>query len=241
MQRGKQLWVGVCLVWGMGGGMAVHAQQAEVPRNVVQLSATGQVEVEQDWLQMNLRTTHEGSSAAAVQKRLQQVVDEAMRSLKPQVQGQELQLRTGSFGVAPRQDSDGKIKGWQGSAELVLEGKDFARISQAAAQVPGMSIASMGFGLSKEGSAKVQELAQAEAVENFRARAGQLAKQFGFKGYSLREVHVSTQDGGYAPRMQRTNGVRTASISKMEAADPVPVEAGKTRVMVNVSGGVQLQ
>ena len=217
-----------------------HAQTPEPLRNVVQLSASGQVEVDQDWLQMNLSVNREGTNAAAVQKQLQQSVDAAMRSLKPQAQGQDMQVHSGSFGVYPRHGNDGKIKGWQGRAEVVLEGKDFARISQAAAQVPDLTVSSMGFGLSKEGNIKVQDQAQAMAVENFKARASQLTKQFGFASYSLREVSVNSQDGYFMPRMQRAS-VAMAAAPKMDMAEPVPVEAGKTQVTVNVSGSVQMQ
>lgn len=224
----------------LGGIPIVHAQPPEPLRNVVQLSASGQVEVEQDWLQMNLSTTQEGSDAGTVQKQLQQKVDAAMRVLKPQVQGQDMQVRSGSFGVYPRHDGNGKIKGWQGRADLVIEGKDFTRISQAAARVEGMTVSNMGFGLSKEGRQKVQDQAQTLAIDNFKNRASTLAKQFGFNGYSLREVSVSSQDGNYAPRMMRANAQMPA-MAKMDAAESVPVEAGKTQVTVDVSGSVQLQ
>lgn len=225
----------------LGGWSAVHAQTPEVLRNVVQLSAAGNVEVQQDWLQMNLATTRDGSDATAVQKQLQQAVDAALRSLKPQVQGDDLQVRSGSFGVYPRHGNDGKIKGWQGRAEIVVEGKDFARISQAAAQVKDMTVSGMGFGLSKDGRAKVQEQAQSQAIESFKQRASFLAKQFGFNSYTLREVSVNSQDGYYAPRMQRANMDMSAAVAKMEMAAPVPVEAGKEQVTVNISGSVQLQ
>ena len=218
-----------------------YAQAPEVLRNVVQLSASGQVEVSQDWLQMNLSATRDGNDAAAVQKQLQQVVDAAMRSLKPQASGQAMQVRSGSFGVYPRHGNDGKIKGWQGRAEMVVEGKDFARISEAAAQVKDMTVSSMGFGLSREGREKVQEQAQSQAIESFKQRASTLAKQFGFHSYTLREVSVNSQDGFYAPRMQQRANVALAATAKMEMADPVPVEAGKEQVTVNVSGSVQLQ
>ena len=229
------------VVAGLFAGMgAAQAQAPEVLRNVVQLSASGQVEVSQDWLQMDLSASRDGNDAAAVQKQLQQVVDAAMRSLKPQASGQLMQVRSGSFGVYPRHGNDGKIKGWQGRAEVVVEGKDFARISEAAAQVKDMTVSSMGFGLSREGREKVQEQAQSQAIEGFKQRASTLAKQFGFNGYTLREVSVNSQDGFYAPRMQRAN-VAMAASAKMEMADPVPVEAGKEQVTVNVSGSVQLQ
>ena len=232
--------MGLVLVGAMTSVGVVHAQAPEVLRNVVQLSASGQVEVSQDWLQMNLSATRDGNDAAAVQKQLQQVVDAAMRSLKPQASGQSMQVRSGSFGVYPRHGNDGKIKGWQGRAEIVVEGKDFARISESAAQVKDMTVSSMGFGLSREWREKVQEQAQSQAIESFKQRASTLAKQFGFGSYTLREVSVNSQDGFYAPRMQRAN-VAMAASAKMEMADPVPVEAGKEQVTVNVSGSVQLQ
>lgn len=230
---------GLCVGGVLGSGLAL-AQVQEPLRNVVQLSATGSVEVDQDWLQMRLAAARDGNDAASVQKQLQQAVDAAMRSLRPQVQGQNLQVSSGSFGVYPRQGNDGKIKGWQGRAEVVLEGKDFARITQAAAQIEGMTVAGMDFGLSKEGRARVQEQAQAQAIDSFKARATQLARQFGFGGYSLREVSVNSQDSYPAPRMVRMNAVPMAA-AKAEAADGMAVEAGKAQVVVNVTGSVQLQ
>jgi predicted secreted protein len=235
------LGVGVLTLGALAVLPSAHAQAVEPLRNVVQLSASGQVEVDQDWLQMNLSATRDGSDAAAVQKQLQQTVDAAMRSLRPQAQGQQMQVRTGSFGVYPRHGNDGKIKGWQGRAEIVVEGNDFARISQAAAQASGMTVSGMGFGLSKEGRQKVQDQAQSQAIEHFKQRASLVAKQFGFSNYTLREVSVNSQDGFYAPRMQRANASPMAAAAKMEMADPVPVEAGKEQVTVNVSGSVQLQ
>ena len=226
------------LTAGLG---AAHAQSSEILRNVVQLSASGNVQVNQDWLQMNLSTSRDGNDATAVQKQLQQVVDAAMRSLKPQAHGNELQVRSGSFGVYPRHGNDGKIKGWQGRAEIVLEGKDFTRISQAASQVNDMTVSSVGFGLSKEGREKVHAQAQNQAIDNFKQRAASLTKQFGFSNYTLREVSVSSQDGAYEPRMQRANMGVAAMSSKMQMSDPVPVEAGKENVTVNVSGSVQMQ
>lgn len=231
----------VVAVGVLGAFAAAHAQPADALRNVVQLSAVGQIEVDQDWLQMQLSATRDGADAAAVQKQLQQVVDAAMRTLKAQAQGQQMQVRSGSFGVYPRHGTDSKIKGWQGRAEIVVEGNDFARISQAAAQVSGMTVLSMGFGLSQDGRQKVQEQAQEQAVAHFKQRATLLAKQFGFSSYTLREVNVNSQDGFYAPRMQRVNASAMPAMAKMEMADPVPTEAGKEQVTVNVSGSVQLQ
>ena len=83
------------------------------------------------------------------------------------------------------------------------------------------------------------EQAQADAIGQFKQRASFLAKQFGFSGYTLREVNVNTQDGFYVPRMQRA-GLVMAVAEKADMASPVPVEAGKEQVTVQVSGSIQL-
>lgn len=234
-------WGGACvLVMGLmvAGGWA-QAQPVDNTRNVVHLSASGSVEVVQDWLQINLLATREGSQAQTVQQQLQQAVDAAVLSLRSKVQGTSMQLRTGGFGVYPRHGLDGKIKGWQGRAELVVEGKDFARITQAVSHVNTMQVAGTGLGLSKEGRAVVHEQAQAQAVQNFQARATQLAKLWGFTGYTMREIHVNSQDSVGRPRMAAMP-MAAASMAKQEMADPITVEAGKELVEVSVNGAVQL-
>ena len=77
--------------------------------------------------------------------------------------------------------------------------------------------------------------AQALAIERFKARAAEIAKAFGFAGYTLREVSVSSDDSGFQPRMY---GMAKAQAMSAEAA-PVPVEPGKSIVQVTVSGSVQ--
>lgn len=215
-------------------GMAC-AQTLPEPSNVLQLSSSGTVEVTQDLLVMTLAATREGSDAAAVQTQLQQVLDAALTAAKRQAQPGQLDVRTGSFGIYPRNNKDGKVTGWQGRAELVLQGRDFDRITRTAAQISGMPVSQTGFALSREARAKVEGQAQSEAVANFQAKAQSLAQAFGFQRYTVREVSVNSNDMGYpAPRM--------AMMAKGGMAEDaqIPVEAGKSQVVVNVSGSVQM-
>lgn len=215
-------------------GMAC-AQTLPEPSNVLQLSSSGTVEVTQDLLVMTLAATREGSDAAAVQTQLQQVLDAALTAAKRQAQPGQLDVRTGSFGIYPRNNKDGKVTGWQGRAELVLQGRDFDRITRTAAQINGMPVSQTGFALSREARAKVEGQAQSEAIANFQAKAQSLAQAFGFQRYTVREVSVNSNDMGYpAPRM--------AMMAKAGMAEDaqIPVEAGKSQVVVNVSGSVQM-
>src|SRR6202008_1620647 len=132
----------------------------------------------------------------------------------------------------------GKIDGWRGTTELVLSGRDFARIAQVAGRIPGMTVNNISFGLSREQRAKVEGDAQQDAIERFKAKAEQLARGFGFSGYTLREVNVNSND--YTPGPRPMMMARAAAPQSADSA-PVPVEAGKAAVTVTVSGSVQLR
>ena len=206
------------------------------PQNVLQLSASGTVEVQQDLLSMTLSTTRDAPEAATVQSQLKAALDAALAEARKSAQPGQLDVRTGNFTLSPRYTREGKINGWQGSTELVLEGRDFPRITQTANRITTLTVGGVGFGLSREQRAQVETEAQSIAIENFKQKAGELAKGFGFAGYTLREVSVNANEGGpIRPRMM-------AAQAKSFSADvAVPVEAGKTSVVVNVSGAVQLK
>jgi predicted secreted protein len=208
------------------------------PQNVLQLAASGTVEVQQDLLTLSLTTTREASDAATVQTQLKAALDAALTEARSAAQPGQLEVRTGHFGLAPRHGRDGRISAWAGTAELVLEGRDFVRITRTAARIQTLTVGSVNFGLSREQRANVERDAQALAIERFKARAAELARGFGFSSYSLREVTVSSSDQGLVPRQQRMMALE----SRGAAADaPLPVEAGKSAVVVTVSGSVQLR
>lgn len=206
------------------------------PQNVLQLTATGTVEVQQDLLSLQLSTTREGADPAQVQAQLKAALDAALSEARKSAQPGQMDLRTGNFSLYPRHNREGRISGWQGTAELVLEGRDFPRITQAAGRIQGMTMQGVSFGLSREQRAKVETEAQALAIERFKARANELAKGFGFTGWSLREVAVQSHDQGMPPRPRMM-----AMEAKASADMAVPVEAGKGTVAVTVSGTVQLR
>ena len=118
-----------------------------------------------------------------------------------------------------------------------MDGRDFARISTTAGKIQTLTMGNVSFGLSREQRAKVEGDAQVQAIERFKAKAEGIAKAFGFTGYSLREVSVNANDQGFQPRPRMM-----AMEARAASADaPVPVEAGRSTVLVNVSGSVQLK
>ena len=238
MKKNMKMIAACALLACAGAVFAQNSGAAAEPRNVVQLSATGTVEVQQDLLVLNLVASKEAADAATVQAHLRQALDAALAEAKRSALPGQMDVRTGAFGLYPRYDKDGKINGWQGRAELVLEGRDFARITATAGKVQTMAIQQVTFGLSREARARVEGEAQTQAIDQFKARAGELAKGFGFASYSLREVAVNSNEMQPGPR-PRMMAMEAKAGSFSDAS--VPVEAGKAQVVVNVSGSVQMR
>ncbi len=185
---------------------------------------------------MSLTTTREGADAQAVQSQLKSAMDAALTLAKKDARPLLMEVRTGRFGLSPRYSRDGKITGWQGNAELLLEGQDFARISETAGKLTTLTVGSASFGLTQMQRQGAQKEAQNQAIALFRQRATEIAKGFDFSAYTLGEVVVNFDDGGpiYRPQMMAARAM-TAD------AAPVPVETGLATVSVTVSGSVQLK
>ncbi|BAO80399.1 predicted periplasmic/secreted protein [Serpentinimonas raichei] len=236
---------GLALGLGLLGAGAAAAQVSvnpaalqPLPHNVVQLSATAQQPVRQDWLTLTLAQRVQGADPAALQRQLSQSVEAALRQLRPQVRAGEFELGTGHFSLQPRHDPEGQIVGWIGSAELLLQGRDVAGLATAAAQVRGLNVAQMAFTLSPQARQQVEASVRSAAIERFRASAQQVARDFGFTDYRLREIAISDGEQDFSPR-PRLMMAAQARLDGAEAA--LPAEPGTAQVQVTVTGTVQLQ
>ena len=211
--------------------------QAEAPRqNALNLSASASQEVTRDVLGVSFTTTKEGSDAAQVQSALKQALDAALAEARKIAKPGQVEVQTGNFALYPRYaPKTGQINGWQGTAELQVEGKDTAAIAQLSGRIATMSIARVGYSLSREAREKVEGEVVAQAIARYKLRAADYARQFGFAGYQIGEVSVNTADSGPMP-------MAAPSMMRMKAAgmadEALPVEAGKATVSVSVNGVV---
>ena len=211
------------------------------PQNVVSFQSSASTEVAQDQMRLTLSTTLEGSAAQEVQGRLKKAVEAALAEAKPQAQAEKMEVSTGSFRINPRYGKDSKITGWQGYAEVMLEGTDFARITGTAAAIKSLNMSGISFGLSPKTQREAEAKAQGEAIQSFKNRAQQLSAAFGFGSYNIREVNINGNEyGGMQPVANARMKVMMAA-PMMEADSGVPAEPGKTRVEVSVNGSIQMK
>lgn len=202
----------------------------------VTLSASASEQIAQDVLTLSLTTTREGADAQTVQTQLKMALDDALTLARREAKSSATEVRTGHFGLSPRNDRNGKMTGWQGSAELVLQGRDFARMGEIAGKLQTLTVASASFGLTPEQRQGAETLAQSLAIAQFRQRASEATKSFGYSSYSLIEANINAGDSGVGrPPMM------AMSARKVDESAPVPLEAGLTSVTVTVSGSVHLK
>jgi len=213
-----------------------QAQAGEAPAlsGVVSLSTSASVDVPRDLLSVTLSVTRDGAEAAAVQTALKQALDAALAEARPAAKPGQIDVRTGGFSLQPRYSTKNAINGWQGTAELVIEGRDLGGISALAGRLTTLTVARISQGLSREQREKAEAGITAQAIARYRAQASEITKAFGYSSYTVREVNVGG-DGGGRP-MPMMMSARAASAD----AAPVPVAVGQETVSVTVSGTVQM-
>lgn len=200
---------------------------------VAHLTATATAEAAQDFLEVVLGATLEGPTAATVQALLIRAVDAALVMGRQASQPGQLQVRSGNFSLQPRQGRDGQMTGWQGTAQVILEGRDFARITAQAGRMSSLSVQQVNFSLSRELQAQLQAQAQSEAIAQFKRDATLIVRDFGLSSYTLREVQVGPQSSPWPTARPMFSMARMADV-------PLPAEAGKGSVSVTVTGSVQM-
>jgi predicted secreted protein len=215
----------------------VAAAEPAQPQGVVGLSASASTEVTKDLLNVAFSTTKEGQDAAAVQAQLKQALDAALAEAKKAARPGQLEVQTGNFSLYPRYAPKGGITGWQGSAELIVEGRDMPAIGQLTGRITTMSIARVGYGLSRELREKVEGDVTAQAIARYRTKAAEVAKQFGYGGYAIREVNVNANE----PVMYAAAPMLREKTMSIASDSSLPVEAGKGTVTVTVNGTVQMK
>ena len=207
------------------------------PQGVLSLTSTASVEVTKDLLSIGFSTTKEGPDANVVQAQLKQALDAALAEAKKAARPGQLDVQTGAFSLFPRYAPKGGVNGWQGTAEIIVDGRDMAAIGQLSGRITTMTVARVVYRLSREANQKVEGEVAAEAIARYRAKAAEYAKQFGYAGYSIREVNVTTTEQQQGP----TPMFRAQASTMSAQGDALSVEPGKALVNATVSGAVQMK
>lgn len=208
------------------------------PQGIVNLSSSASIEVTKDWMAVTLSTQREGLDAGAVQTQLKQALDAALAEARKVARPGQVEVQTGNFSLYPRYASKGGISGWQGSVELLVEGRDMQAIGTLTGRINTLTIARVTHGLSRTLREKTEAEAGAQAIGAYRAKATEYARLFGYASYVIREVNVGSSEEAMRP--VNAPMLRSKAMSA-SAEESLPVEPGKGTVTVTVNGSVQMK
>lgn len=205
---------------------------------LVSLAASATLDVPKDWMSVTFSTTRDGVDAGTVQAAVRQAVDTALGQARQVAQGAgRIEVETGAFSLQPRYSNKGQPSGWQGQAAIVVQGRDMTGIAQLAGRITTLTIEHVDYSVSREAREKAESQLSDQAIARFRTKAQDVAKAFGYAGWTVREVAVSADaEQPPTPRMYAAK----AALSSVATEQALPVEAGKGTVTVSVSGTVQM-
>lgn len=135
--------------------------------------------------------------------------------------------------------SSSRLESWRGRAEIRLESRDFKAAGELIGKLQEkLQLNGLSFVVAPDTRRKVEDDLTAEAVAAFKARAETLRKAWSATNYKLVQMSLGSAGNpmAYAPMMMRAKMADSAE--GMPAHD---LSGGDTRLVVNVSGTIELQ
>jgi len=125
------------------------AQSAQAPARPelpqLSLEAAASSDVAQDKVEVTLAKEIEGADQAQLSDQLNKVLASTLATAK---RNTKVESRSGNYRVWANTDRNGKITGWRGRAELILESKDFVAASTLAGELSqAMAVSNINFSL----------------------------------------------------------------------------------------------
>jgi len=208
------------------------AQTPETLFNLVALSAQAEREVPNDLLSATLAAEAEGAEPA----QLADGVNRTMQRALATAQGyRSVKAQSGGYQTFPVYDKNRVVR-WRVRQELRLESADFSAATELIGKLQAsLVVTGLTLSVSSEARRRAENALIPEALASFDERARVVRDAMKAKGYRMRDLQLSA-GGGAPPRPMMT-------MARMAENSPVPpaVEPGSTRILVTVSGTIQLQ
>jgi len=211
--------------------LAAAAQAPETLFNLVSLSAQAEREVPNDLLSAVLAAEAEGVEPAPLAAEVNRTMQRALALAKGVG---AVKIRTGGYATTPVYDKN-RIVRWRVRQELRLESADFAAATDLIGKLQAsLVVAGMTLSVSPEARRQAENALTAEAIGAFDERARLVRDAMKAKSYRLRDLQLS---GSEPPRPLYA----MARSAVAQSAAPPAIEPGTTRILITVSGTVQLQ
>lgn len=212
---------------------ADHGHDHEIGR--VSLQAQVATEVDNDTMRATLYVEDEDANPARLADAVNKLVAEALKTAKSVT---VVKTKSGGYQTFPVYEKT-RIVRWRARSDLQLQSTDFKALSDLIGRLQAtLKLGGIDFSVSPEARKKVEDELTAAAIEDFKRRAELVAQSFGARGYKVKDAAVNAEGGHPMPRpmMYMAKGAAMA-----ESVQAPAVEAGTSRIAVNVSGTILLE
>lgn len=210
--------------------LALPAAQAGT---LIELSAEASLPAANDLIRATVFAEANAADPAEVARKVNQDLNEALRVIKAKP---GVSVKSGSQHTSPIYANTRKIDGWRMRAELQLESKDGAAISDLLARLQQMKLAigNVSQRPAPDTRKQAEEAVLQDAIRAFEARAAIIGRALD-KSYKIKKLSIQ-QSGGAMP-MPMLRAARAEMAADVAA---VPLEGGESQISATVSGEIEL-
>jgi predicted secreted protein len=213
--------------------LAAAAQAPEPLFNLVTLNAQAEREVPNDLLSATLAAEAEGADPAQLSAEINRTMQSALAVAKAYG---AVRTRSGNYQTFPIYDKN-RVSRWRVRQELRLESTEFAAATELIGKLQAsLVVAGMTLSVSPESRRQAENALIPEALAAFEQRARLVREAMKAKGHRMRDLQIS---GGGS--MYPVPFAAARSVSASASAPSPAIEAGITRILITVSGTIQLQ
>lgn len=209
---------------------AAGAADAPAAGTLVELSAEAIRSAPNDLARASAYTEVAEASVGEAAKRVNAALAQGLQIARGQPAVRVKTGNTSSYPVYAKGSS--RIEAWRMRAELLLETRDTAALSELLGRLQGsLAVGQISLSPAPETRRKVEDEAMLEAIDHFRAKAKIVAEAFG-RPYRIRSLSIGSGGGG------RPGPHPVLRAAMAEAA--APIEAGESPLTVTISGQIEL-
>ncbi len=213
--------------------LAAGAQTPAEPLfNLVTLRAQAEREVPNDQFGATLAAEAEGADTVQLAGEVNRAMQKALAVAKGY---RGVQARSGTYQTIPVYEK-GRILRWRVRQELRLQSTDIPAATELIGKLQsGLVVSGMALSVSPEVRRQTENALLAEAVAAFEERARLVRDAMKAKGYRVRDLDLSGGGAGPMPSYALSRPMLA------EARSQPAVEPGTSRIVITVSGTIQLQ
>jgi predicted secreted protein len=227
----------VCIAWLVAPWTASAADGAPTRRDVivVELAAEASRLAPNDLARATAFVELSDATPSALARKVNAAIQSGLGMTRPYT---TVKVRSGGTSTYPVYGKSGRtIESWRMRSELLLESKDQAALSELLGKLQSqMAVGQLTLEPSEEAAREAENAAITDAIAAFNARARIVAASL---GAGWRVVHMNVNN---APLPPQPRPMMRSKLAMAEAAvADMPVEAGESRVSVNVSGQIEIE